>query len=129
MKKHLPGHTLPNYSEEAKDDALFHYTTAAGLLGILSSRQLWSTAYYCANDESELNVARGALTPIIQLHTTKMIKEGDSRVKSLSMQGIDIRDQAGRFEEWVVRHTLNFLCVYITCFCRPSTKEEFLHGL
>lgn len=58
-----------------------------------------------------------------------MIKEMDPRVISLSRQGADIRDQADRFEQIVVSHTLNVFCIYITCFCRPSTKEEFLHGL
>ncbi|GJL50015.1 MAG: hypothetical protein NPIRA01_12420 [Nitrospirales bacterium] len=129
MKKLSLGHTSPKYSEEVKDDALFHYTTAAGLLGILCSKQLWSTAYYCANDESELSAARGFLTPIIRKQTSKMIDEEDSRVKFLSRMGANIQDHADRFEEIIVNHTLNALCIYITCFCRPSTEEEFHHGL
>lgn len=50
----IPNHISPTYSDEARDDALFHYTTASGLIGILNANELWSTAYYCANDESEL---------------------------------------------------------------------------
>jgi hypothetical protein len=41
----IPGHTSPPYSDEAREDALFHYTTASGLLGILENCEFWSTAY------------------------------------------------------------------------------------
>ena len=54
MKK-LPSHSLPTYSEESCKDALFHYTTADGLLGILRDNEIWSSAYYFTNDESELS--------------------------------------------------------------------------
>ena len=33
----IPGHSLPTYSDAARDDALFHYTTANGLIGIFES--------------------------------------------------------------------------------------------
>jgi hypothetical protein len=58
-----------------------------------------------------------------------MIKEEDPRVKYFSKWGVDISDHADEFEGRVISHALNVLCVYITCFCRPSTKEEFHHGL
>ena len=50
----IPGHTSPPYSEDSRDDALFHYTTADGLIGIFQSEEIWGTAYYCSNDASEL---------------------------------------------------------------------------
>jgi len=40
-----------------------------------------------------------------------------------------LRDYADRFEQQIVGMTLGLLCAYITCFCKPSSKEDFLHGL
>jgi hypothetical protein len=57
------GRSLPQYTEESRADALFHYTTANGLIGILSKGEIWSTAYYCTNDESELSIGNGVLNP------------------------------------------------------------------
>lgn len=42
----LPGHFLPTYSDESREDALFHYTTATGLVGMVDSGEIWGTAYY-----------------------------------------------------------------------------------
>ncbi len=58
-----------------------------------------------------------------------MIKENDERVKIIYSRGVDIRDYADGFEKTIINHTLNILCVYITCFYRPRTKEDFYHGL
>lgn len=129
MKQNLAGHRLPNYTNEAAQDALFHYTTANGLLGILQGGELWSTAYHCVNDQSELSEARGTIRHIVRKHTSTMIENGDAKVDALRRKGVDIRDQADRFEDLVVAHALNALSVYMTCFCRPTGKEEFLHGL
>ncbi len=76
MKK-LPSHSLPTYSEESCKDALFHYTTADGLLGILRDNEIWSSAYYCTNDESEdeseLSAGENVLT---QIFRADIIKKG-----------------------------------------------------
>ena len=125
----LPSHTLPNYSERAKRNALFHYTTGNGLLGILQNNEIWSTAYYCTNDESELNATRNILTHLFRNKTWEMIKKEDDRFKIISSRGVDIRDYADGFEQRIINHTLYILCVYITCFYKPKTKEDFYHGL
>lgn len=125
----LPGHALPTYSEESSEDTLFHYTTANGLLGILRHKEIWSTAYYCANDVSELSAGKDVLTPIFRSKTYQMIQEADSRVNTFRHRGVDIREYADKFEQTIFSFALNFFCVYITCFCKPSGKEDFLHGL
>lgn len=38
-------------------DVLFHYTTATGLTGIITSKALWATSIHHLNDESELQLA------------------------------------------------------------------------
>ena len=125
----MPGHTSPPYSEDARDDALFHYTSADGLIGILQNKEIWSTAYYCLNDESELAAGKGILTPIFSLATHEMIQDDDPLVQLFGSRGIDIREYARDFEQKIIGHTFHKLCAYITCFCKPAGEEDFKHGL
>lgn len=125
----LPPHTLPRYTEESRDDALFHYTTATGLLGILSSGSMWSTAYHCANDESELVTGKGVLSPLFHLATHELIKTGDPRVSIFARRGVDILEYARQFEQRIIAAALFPLCAYITCFYKPASEEDFHHGL
>lgn len=125
----LPGHTQPNYSEEARQDALFHYTTGDGLVGVLGTNEIWSTAYYCANDESELSAGKNVLTRLFGSKTHEMIQAGDRRAQILECRGADIRELADKFEGTILGFALSVLCLYMTCFCKPNSKEDFLHGL
>lgn len=125
----IPCHTSPPYSEDAREDALFHYTSADGLLGILQSGEIRSTAYYCTNDGSELAAGRGILKPELRRATYKMIEDDDPLVKTFAMRGVDIREYAEGFEQTIIAHIFHVLCAYITCFCKPNGKEDFSHGL
>ena len=125
----IPNHFSPPHSEAAREDALFHYTTAKGLIGILSTGQIWSTAYYCANDESELAAGKGVLTPLFRSYTYKLIEENDSRVSTFARRGVDIMEYADHFENRIVSMALSSLSAYITCFCKPTGEEDFGHGL
>lgn len=125
----IPGHRSPSFSEDSLDDALFHYTSADGLLGILSSGELWSTAYYCTNDESETAAGRGILQPMFRQETHKMVKDADPLVTTFSNRGVDIFDYPHRFEQQIIGQTFSEICAYITCFCKAKTKEDFTHGL
>lgn len=126
--KMLP-HTTPSYSEASRDDALFHYTTGSGLLGILKTNELWSTAYYCANDESELRAGKDILTRVFRNKTDELIRTGDQRVNVFRSRGVDVRDCADQFEKTILSFALHVLGVYITCFCKPQSEEDFHHGL
>jgi hypothetical protein len=125
----IPNHLSPPYSEAAREDALFHYTPAKGLIGILSTGQVWSTAYYCANDESELAAGKGVLTPLFRTYTYKLREESDSRVSTFAHRGVDIMEYADHFENQIISMALSSLSAYITCFCRPTGEEDFRHGL
>jgi hypothetical protein len=125
----IPGHLLPTYSDASRDDALFHYTTANGLIGIFHTGEIWGTAYYCANDESELAAGKGVLAPLFRSTTYKMIEAGDSRVETFRKRGVDIREHADQFEQQIAAMALSSLCAYITCFCKPASEEDFQHGL
>jgi hypothetical protein len=125
----IPGHVLPTYSDAARDDSLFHYTTANGLIGILGTGEIWGTAYYCANDESELAAGKGLLAPLFRSMTYKMIEANDPRVLTFRRRGVDIQEYADQFEQTIAAVALSSLCAYITCFCKPASEEDFHHGL
>ncbi len=125
----IPNHTAPPYSEEAREDALFHYTSASGLMGILENGELWSTAYFCANDESELAAGKGILEPLFRTATYELINASDPLVRTFSSRGVDIRRYADGFEPLITGFALSALCAYVSCFCKPSGAEDFGHGL
>lgn len=125
----IPGHLLPTYSDASREDALFHYTTANGLIGIFDTGEIWGTAYYCANDESELDAGKGILAPLFRSTTHKMLEANDPLVLTFLQRGVDIREYADHFEQQIAAMALSSLCAYITCFCKPTDKEDFHHGL
>jgi hypothetical protein len=125
----LPGHTQPTYSDAARDDALFHYTTANGLIGIFESGEIWNTAYYCANDEDELSAGAGVLLRLFRERAHQLRQANDPRVDMFANRGVDIMEYADGFERQLTALTKSSLVAYITCFCKPSGKEDFLHGL
>lgn len=125
----FPLHEVPVYSSDAGEDALFHYTTANGLIGILSTGELWNTAYFCANDESELAAGNGILRQIFGKETQKMINDDHPLVEIFSNRGVNIWYYSDGFEKVITSLALGSLCTYMTCFCMPSGPEDFIHGL
>ena len=125
----IPGHSLPTYNETERKAALFHYTTADGLMGILSDGALRVTAFHCANDLAELDAGKGGLSPIFSEHTHKLIKSDDERVQIFRNRGVDVREYGNKFEQSLTSFSLNVLRIYISCFCIAKSKEDFHHGL
>lgn len=125
----LPGHSLPNYSDTVREDTLFHYTNATGLIGIFESCAMWSTAYYCANDEEELSAGAGVLSPLFRMRANELRWAKDTRAGVFASRGVDIMEYAEGFEHRLLALTMNSLVAYITCFYKPSAKEDFHHGL
>ena len=93
----IPNHTFPPYSEDSRDDALFHYTSADGLIGILQNREIWSTAYHCSNDASELDAGTGILTPEFLRSTQKMVESELVRLTKESKRTRDLSNTLGTF--------------------------------
>lgn len=78
------------------DDAVFHYTSAKGLLGILSSGQLWSTAHIATNDESEFRYGQGVLASVLE--ASGAVGQMDARVlAALEKLGMNHAEAAARF--------------------------------
>jgi hypothetical protein len=125
----IPAHAIPRYSADATEDALFHYTNANGLIGIFRDRDIWATAYHCANDESELGAGKGILQSIFRAETARLINAGDDRVRTFHGRGVDAMEYADKFEDLITSFALSSLSTFITCFCRPNKEEDFHHGL
>lgn len=94
----IPAHLSPICSDDALKDVLFDYTAGDGLLGTLQNKELWSTAYFCMSDESELKTGRGVLASIFRLKTHELMEENDPAVQTISSRGVDILDYPCNFE-------------------------------
>lgn len=129
MSSDIPPHFLPNYSTEIRDDTLFHYTSAAGLIGILQTGKLWCTASYCTNDQSELSVGEEVLTSIFSNATQELIAADDPMVSIFGSRGVDIYEYASGYKGLVISLLFNKMTAYISCFCTPTAKEDFYNGL
>ena len=115
---------MTNYS-----DAIFHYTNAEGLHGILSQGEIWSTAYFTTNNASELNVGEGVLSETLTERTYQLFYEKHEYVDLLRNRGGNIFELANRFESLLFKAITNILQIYITCFCTTNSEPEFQDGL
>lgn len=61
-------------SENREIKSVFHYTTAEGLKGILSTQTLWATDFQCLNDLKELRQAQDILFSIFRPILAKAIE-------------------------------------------------------
>lgn len=114
---------------------LWHYTTAAGLDGILKTQQLWGTDFRYLNDEEELRgfferklpalledgISKGIAQVIHTPRGKEMLKEaGDvEKIKSEFFKG---------FHTSLTRVTLG-LEVYVTSFCYTNPGADSQDGL
>ena len=110
-------------------DAIFHYTNADGLHGIMSNGEIWSTAFFTTNDASELNAGEGVLSKILTERAYQLFFEKHEYVDLLRKRGGNIFEHANRFESLLFKATTNVLQIYITCFCRSNSESEFQDGL
>jgi len=89
-------------------DLLWHYTTGAGLRGILEKNLLWATDVRYMNDESELNYPVSLLDEAFDEALGRL---PDDLTKSW-ISGL--RQQLERFET---------IAVFATCFCRGGPNH------
>lgn len=67
-------------SENAKPTYLYHYTTAAGLKGMIENRELWATDIFYLNDWKEFYHGRTEFKRVLEERLTSMQK-GTSEMK------------------------------------------------
>ena len=111
------------------DDAIFHYTNADGLFGILTRKEIWSTAYFTTNDESELSAVEGVLADLCKEFTTQLVNDKHEYADLVRKHGINIFDYPEEFEEIWFDSMDETFDIYITCFCRAKSELEYQDGL
>jgi Protein of unknown function (DUF2971) len=120
-----------------KDDSgsLFHYTTAAGLIGIVADQALWSTHANYLNDTAELKILTDLLAPQISLEFRDLVPRltavGAFLPELYKNFGESIYDSEARNVcRSVVRTIEQVAPIYITSFClHRAGSEEYEHGL
>lgn len=114
---------------------LWHYTTAAGLDGILKSQQLWATDFRYLNDAEEL---RGFFERKLPCLIYKGIDEGICKIAHLPRYQEMLKDAGGDDNirkdlfEWLHDSMTNVtlkLNVYVTSFCYSTVDAELENGL
>jgi hypothetical protein len=104
-------HFAKQHQSTPPEGCVFHYTTVAGLQGIVETNCLHASAAYFLNDSSELEYGRRVLGRVLQEWEDRHPEARDDLtaelVRDLHMK---ISDEAGR-EELV--HS-----VYLACFCQ-----------
>lgn len=121
---------------------LFHYTSRAGLKGILESQCLWATHYRHLNDSSELQLMRAELAdriyPIIKEKVLERHNEANLSVKRKMKQAGGVirisRDEATRLADTFYRTAFirtdtrpPITEPYITSFCAHTDDEKYVH--
>jgi len=120
-----------------------HYTTQAGLTGILDTNQLWATSYKCLNDTSEVgffrSLAKKALLPQFQ-----EISESLSRKNSKAQEAFELiggRDVVAKRDFDAFLQTLynvtfsprkgfsELVHPFVTSFCTHAEEYEARNGL
>ena len=98
-------------------ETLFHYTTAAGLLGIVSSASLWATDVHFLNDAQEAVYAKEAVL--------EAVRRMESPTRNPSHWAYKHGDAAHETFDGYRECILNELAedqfgVYVTCFCEEG---------
>jgi hypothetical protein len=79
-------------TQASDPDVLFHYTSTAGLLGIVRSTQMWATDFRYLNDSTELEFGLTAILVALEIMAQGKPRAPSSFVDSLS--------ELYRFDDW-----------------------------
>lgn len=116
-------------------DELYHYTTAAGLSGILQSRSLWATHSSFVNDEEEiLGFYDRVLPEILRPVFRKYREDTKDHPKSQKLQGntpfdLYVEEQLTMLISTLKEATFGFHDHYIMSFTTTTDPYEHDHGL
>lgn len=98
-------------------DTLFHYTTAAGLLGILQSSALWATDLRFLNDAQEAVYARELFVEAVR-RTDNPALQPDHPLHNVAQS---FGEEFAGYKEMVAEELLSpAFPVYVTCFCESG---------
>jgi hypothetical protein len=114
--------------------SLFHYTTAAGLIGIVANQVLWSTHASYLNDTAELQILSEILAPQISAEfrntVPKLTAIGAFRPEMEHQGESFYSSEAKNVCRSVMRSIEKVAPLYVTSFCMHAAgSEESEHGL
>lgn len=109
------------------NNALFHYTSAQGLIGIFETRSLWGTAHYCTNDETEMLAVSKEVAKILEKWNVEFFAN-NPELKARWEEKQSINYFIGEFIRLMSNISNEFLISYITSFCSANEKS-FKDGL
>jgi hypothetical protein len=115
--------------------SIFHYTDAAGLVGILSSKSLFATHYRCLNDSTEAAIIRNLIMPILESEVAdvapKLVKRGWLKRAFYEEYGANGHHlQAESIYRAITRTIDNVSPYFVLSFCKHSEESDpFEHGL
>jgi hypothetical protein len=115
--------------------SIFHYTDAAGLLGILSSQSLFATHYKYLNDLTEAAVIRELIMPILDSEAAEifpqLVEKGWLSKKYYDVFGTGVHHLAAeKLYGSFVRAIDNVSPFFVTSLCRHDEETQaYEHGL
>ncbi|MET4176871.1 DUF2971 domain-containing protein [Bradyrhizobium sp. LA7.1] len=134
-REHQDEDASEDRGQSQKSGSLFHYTTASGLIGIISQRVLWATHANYLNDTAELKILSDLLTPQISQEfrqcIPKLIAANAFLPGLLNSYGESIYDSEARNACRAVMRAIEAVApMYVTSFCMHAVgSEESRHGL
>lgn len=117
------------------EGSLFHYTTAAGLIGILGTQELWATHAGFLNDTAECRLLTALLAPQVAKEfedvIPRLISAGafKSEIKD-AIRGDALHTEAEKVSAVAVKAIERVSPIYVTSFCMHAKgSPESEHGL
>ena len=118
--------SIPTKTE--MDDALFHYTNAAGLLGILDTGQLWSTASVASNDATEQQYGKGVIAEVLNTFPGN-VDEQERIKRTLESLELTFLAAANEYDQDLEALLSTHFSTFITSFCKTSDHTIYRDGL
>jgi hypothetical protein len=107
--------TLTQHMQQSPPDALYHYTSQDGLLGIIQSRALWATNISYMNDATEFDLSLGLLKDrLFQAVDFGLAAANPVR----SIRPDHIKEYAQTL--WKIVNRIGGSNICITCFCEQG---------
>jgi hypothetical protein len=109
---------LASRTEAVPPEVVYHYTSASGLLGIISTGRLWMTDIEFVNDAEELAYARATVLDDLRARADKLAPpEVDGYADADGSRAEVLRNVATELEQSPQAHPSRTYHVYAACFC------------
>ncbi len=112
-------------------DRLYHYTTAAGLFGIVRDQTIHATHIDYLNDSSEMKVAAPEICKLFANEVKDMINNGEFPLLNVAKDKLDeFCNAEGRAAyDAGVNTTSLYSPIFVSSFCKTDAAHEDYNGL